>query len=218
MPRRAHAYRSISQPTRLRLLHEVQRRPGLLAQDLAARLSAPLTTVRDHLAVLAAEGLIVGEPQHRGTRGRPAIAYRPVVTREESPRAAKRIADAERRGALLRATIGEPPRSAADDEAAVRQLDVVYEHLDEVGLQPRIDEDALAIELAPCALYAADDDYETACQVHACLVKDLLRQASGPLSLDRVEPFVTPTRCRLTLRRGNTRPSSGDREALGLRG
>ncbi len=208
VPRPAHAYRSLSQPARLRLLHEIQRHPGVLARDLADRLSVPINTVRDHLAVLVAEGLIVGEPQHRATRGRPSIAYRPIVDGAENATAARRIVDAERRGALLRATIGEAPHRHANDDAAVRQLDVVYEHLDEVGLQPRIDEDALTIELTPCTLYAADDDYETACRVHACLVKDLLRQASGPLSLDGVEPFVTPSHCRLTLQHGQGGVSS----------
>ncbi|UGS28374.1 helix-turn-helix domain-containing protein [Microbacterium resistens] len=202
MPRPAHAYRSISQPARLRLLHEIQRHPGVLARDLADRLSTPINTVRDHLAVLVREGLIVGEPQHRATRGRPAIAYRTVVDHTESIPAARRITDAERRGALLRATIGGAPRRPALDEDVLRQLDVVYEHLDEVGLQPRIDEDALTVELTPCALYAADDNYETACQVHACLVRDLLRQTAGPLVLNEVVPFFSPSLCLLTLRHG----------------
>lgn len=208
MPRHTHAYRSLTQPARLHLLREIQRRPGVLAEDLADRLGSPLNTVRDHLKVLLDEGLIVGDPQRRASRGRPAIAYRPVTDPAESETAAKRATDAARRGALLRSTIGEPAPGGLDEQA-VRQLDVVYEHLEDVGLQPRVDDrpgadaGALAIELTPCALYAGGDEYETACEVHAALVRDLLRQSSGPLSLSGVEPFSTPTRCHLTLRDGD---------------
>ena len=58
MPRRVSDYRGLTQSGRLRLLRAVQRQPGKRVNELAAELEMPLNTARDHLRVLADEGLI----------------------------------------------------------------------------------------------------------------------------------------------------------------
>lgn len=199
VPRRVTDFRGLTQPGRLRLLREIQRQPGRRASEIAANIEMPLNTARDHLWVLEDEGLIRGERVSTGTRGRPPIVYHPVREPGSNPAAEDRTAEALKRGALLRATTAAP---AAHDRAAQAQIDVLYEHFDDAGLQPHVDDEALSFELAPCNYHdAIETDQSLVCSVHARLVGDVLRQVAGPLALKRLEPFVTPHRCRLQLTR-----------------
>ncbi|WP_394550631.1 winged helix-turn-helix transcriptional regulator [Agromyces sp. MMS24-JH15] len=214
MPRRVGDFRGLTQPSRLRLLRAIQREPGLRVRDLAEACGLPQNTVRDHLQVLEREGLIRSEAMPTRTRGRPPVGYHPVRDAASSEVARERIADARRRGALLRAAIGaadSPGEIDAHEETAARddglraQLDVLYEHLDDAGLEPEADESALTFDLAPCRYHdLLDEDTALVCATHAQLVRDVLGQVDGPLALRRVEPFVTAHRCRVELTR---RPS-----------
>lgn len=180
----------------------------------------PLNTARDHLRVLGDEGLIRAETVQVGVRGRPPIVFHPVVDAAASTAAGARLEGASARGRMLRRLIaadaGSPARAGAVSDAesdaesdaaadalredAVRQLDVLYEHLDDAGLEPEIDERTLSIGLAPCRYHEMiDADEALVCSVHARLVKDVLRQADGPLRVRALEPFVTPHTCRLRL-------------------
>ncbi|MEN2740564.1 helix-turn-helix domain-containing protein [Microbacterium sp. X-17] len=205
MPRRAHDFRGLTQPTRIRLLRAVQRVPGRRAGELASECGIPLNTVRDHLRVLEDEGLIRGETVQVGSRGRPPIVFHPVRESSTNAAASARVAGAEVRGRMLRAvTRTDAPELEAD---AVHQLDVLYEHLDDAGLDPHVDEDALSFELAPCRYHdMIDEDRALICGVHANLVADVLQHTRGPLRLDRLEPFVTAHQCRLLLTIGASRP------------
>lgn len=186
-------------------MREIQRQPGQRANELAAELDLAVNTARDHLRVLEEEGLIRSEPVTTGTRGRPPIIFHPVRERGSNPVAEDRTAGAQKRGELLRAATKAP---GAQDRAAQAQIDVLYEHFDDAGLQPSVDDEALSFELAPCNYHdAIDADQSLVCSVHARLVGDVLRQVDGPLALKRLEPFVTPHSCRLQLtRRRNAGP------------
>ncbi|UNK72066.1 helix-turn-helix domain-containing protein [Microbacterium sp. H1-D42] len=221
MPRRAHDFRGLTQPRRLQLLQAIQRVPGRRAAELADECGIPLNTVRDHLRVLENEGLIRSETVQVGVRGRPPIVFHPVNDADTSDVAEARVAGASMRGRMLRtitatdaaadasrhasrhASPHAPAAAAAPvpmDEAAVRQLDVLYEHLDDAGLDPTVDERTLTFELAPCRYHEMiDDDKALVCGVHARLVKDVLRQSGGPLRVRTLEPFVTEHTCRLVL-------------------
>ncbi|MEJ1086748.1 helix-turn-helix domain-containing protein [Microbacterium sp. Mu-80] len=216
MPRRAHDFRGLTQPRRLQLLRAVQRTPGRRAAELAEECGIPLNTARDHLRVLGDEGLIRAETVQVGVRGRPPIVFHPVVDADASAPAGARVAGASARGRMLRRIIaadaGSVSGSGAGSDAgsdaaadalredAVRQLDVLYEHLDDAGLEPEVDERTLSIGLAPCRYHEMiDADEALVCSVHARLVKDVLRQADGPLRVRALEPFVTPHTCRLRL-------------------
>jgi predicted ArsR family transcriptional regulator len=183
----------------MRLLDAVQQRPGRRAVDLADDCGMPLNTVRDHLHVLEQEGLIRGEAVHGGGRGRPPVEYHPVQEAATSPAADGRVTGARERGSKLRAATGVP---SGPDAAATAQLDVLYEHLDDAGLDPAVDEQSLTFELAPCRYHdMIDDDQALVCAVHARLVGDVLRQVDGPLAMKRLDPFITAHSCVLQLTR-----------------
>lgn len=213
MPRRVGDFRGLTQPNRMRLLRVVQSRPGLRVSDLADECDLPPNTVRDHLEVLEREGLIRRETLPARGRGRPAVAFHPVQEQESNDAARERVRGARQRGELLRAATGAGDGGL--DDAALAQIDVLYEHLDDSGLDPVVDEDALTFELAPCRYHdMIDDDQALVCSVHARLVKDVLRQADGPLALKRLDPFVTEHSCRLVLARRRGEEPEGRRARM----
>lgn len=198
MPRRTTDFRGLTQPRRLQLLRSIQRAPGLRAGELASELGIALNTVRDHLRVLEDEGLIRSEILQVGSRGRPPVVFHPVREASASEAAAARVDGAAKRGRLLRAVAPSPGEPLSS--AAARQLDVLYEHLDDAGLDPVVDEESLSFEMAPCRYHdMIEEDRALVCGVHARLVQDVLSHADGPLRLRTLEPFVTAHRCRLQL-------------------
>ena len=101
MPRRAHDFRGLTQPRRLRLLRAIQETPGRDAGALAEESGIPLNTARDHLRVLEDEGLIRSEPVNTGHRGRPPLVFPPVRETSSSQRARSRVERADVRGRML---------------------------------------------------------------------------------------------------------------------
>jgi len=200
MGRRTEDFRGLTQPSRMRLLAEIQDEPGLLLRELASRTGLHENTVRDHLLVLEAEGLVTRRPVRTGTRGRPPETYHPVREAAANPAAADRVARAARHGELLRRMRGEAPAIA--DRATRHQLDTLVEHLDDAGLEPLVDEAALGIELVPCPHYTLiEDEEELVCRVHERLIRDTLSQVPGPLRLELLEPRTSADRCRVHLGR-----------------
>lgn len=210
MPRRVEDFRGLTQRSRLRLLHAVQRLPGRLLQELAEETGLPLNTARDHLRVLEGEGLVARAPVETGRRGRPPNGYSPVRRTEHSLVAEQRARAAQERGEVLRGLDPELDHRDVLGDEAVHQLDALYEHLEDAGMEPEVDERDLTIGLLPC-LYEEMIDAErpAVCSVHARLVRDQLEQVPGPLELRRLHPFVGPERCVLVLgRHGEAAPSS----------
>jgi predicted ArsR family transcriptional regulator len=163
-----------------------------------------VNTARDHLRVLEDEGLIRGAPRQQGTRGRPSVVFHAVREASSNVRASERIDGARDRGTLMRAVIGGGTGLTAQELA---QIDVVWEHLDDAGLEPEIDETGLTFDLKPCHFHRlVPDDRALLCSVHACLVRDVLSQVGGPLEVQRLDPFVTANKCQLVL---ESPPSAG---------
>lgn len=208
MPRPMHAHRGLAQASRLQIVHAVMQHPGLSLADLSTETGLHANTLRDHVRVLEAEGIIRSEPEHRGTRGRPRALYYPVDAATENEAAQKRVDEAKRRGDLLRRVM---PSAAPDLEpAAMHQIDALYEHLDDVGLDPDIDERRLEVSLRPCEFHTLVEGHrEVLCRVHEGLVRDVLERAGGPVEVDRLLPLVTEHRCELLLR---LRPADDDAE------
>ncbi len=199
MPRRTEDYRGLAQASRLRLLDEVQRQPGLLLRELAERTALHENTVRDHLVVLEQEGLVCRRTEHPGTRGRPPATYHPVDDPRSNPAAERRVERAREHGDLLRRIQPAPERPDVGDDA-LHQLDTLYEHLDDSGLEPDVDEERLEIGLVPCAYSRLlEEDQELVCVVHARLIRNVLGHVPGPVHLELLEPFVTEDRCRVVL-------------------
>ena len=190
MPRRAHDFRGLTQPRRLRLLRAIQKTPGLHAGALAEESGIPLNTARDHLRVLEDEGLIRSESIGTGHRGRPPVVFHPVREVSSSPAAQARVDGAHARGRMLRAVTTVAPDLG---DEALRQVDVLYEHLDDAGLDPVVDEESLRFDLAPCRYRGVlAEDQALVCAVHAQQVRDVLPLGGGPREMRRLDPFVTP--------------------------
>lgn len=198
MTRRVDAYRGLSQPSRLRIMHELLVTPGQSLADLAAVTGLHENTLRDHLHVLESEGFVVRRTEHRGTRGRPRDIFDPSGPETPSPVAARRVEDAKRHGDMLRKVL---MHTTATDETVAHQLDALYEHLDDVGLDPQMDEKTLTVDLAPCAFHdLVDGQLTVLCHVHAELIRGVLHQAGGPVEVDQLLPLVTAHHCHLALK------------------
>lgn len=203
MPRRMHAHRGLAQPSRLQVVALVMEQPGLSLADLSAQTGLHANTLRDHVRVLTEEGLIRSEVEHRATRGRPRALFYPVDATTVNEAAQRRVDDAKRHGDLLRridpATTPDP--AIAQDPDAVHQLDALYEHLDEQGLDPAPTADDLELALRPCAFHSLVAEHrEVLCRVHEGLIRDVLDRAGGPVEVDRLLPLVNDHRCELMLK------------------
>ncbi|WP_198394841.1 helix-turn-helix domain-containing protein [Brevibacterium yomogidense] len=200
MPRRVDDFRGLTQVSRLRLLQSVQRKPGRQLRELADETGVHVNTARDHLRVLEEEGFVVSAPVETGKRGRPPMGYSPVRKAEHSSAAQRRLEEAKDRGRLLRRIAPDLDYSEELGDEASHQLDVLYEHLDDAGLEPDVDEGELTVGLLPC-LYQdlIDTNRPLICSVHAKLVRHQLEQVPGPLELKKLHPFVEPHRCLLVL-------------------
>lgn len=200
MPRRVKDYRGLTEESRVRLLHAVQRQPAQSLKELADEAELHINTARDHLRVLEAEGFVHSAPVDTGKRGRPPMGFWPVQRSEHSPVAQERADEASARGALLRRVDPELDETASLGDEAQQQLDVLYEHLDDAGMAPIIDADDLTVEVQPCIYEKLlEEERPVVCQVHATLVRQQLQQVDGPLKLRRLHPFTTAHSCLLVL-------------------
>lgn len=183
----------------MRLLNEVQHHPGLRLRELAERTDLHENTVRDHLVVLENEGLVSRRTDHRGTRGRPPATYHPVDDARHNAAAERRVQRAREHGDLLRRIVPEAGTASLGDDA-LHQLDTLYEHFDDAGLQPDLDEERLEVALVPCPYYhLLSENQSLVCNVHERLIHDVLAQVPGPVQLTVLEPFVREHQCRVTL-------------------
>ncbi len=199
MPRRADAYRGLAQISRLKVLDVVQATPGVGLAELTASTGLHENTLRDHMRVLETEGFVRTEVEHRGTRGRPRTVFHPVLSETESDAARRRIESAAHHGDLLRKIRPDAEVSSLGPDA-LHQIDALYEHLDDVGLDPLLDEDGLTVELIPCPFHdLIEEGREIACRVHEGLIRNILTQADGPVELERLLPFTTAHTCHVHL-------------------
>ncbi|GAA4114900.1 helix-turn-helix domain-containing protein [Enteractinococcus coprophilus] len=214
MPRRVTDYRGLTEGSRLKLLHAIQRRPGQTLKALAAAAEIHINTARGHLRVLEDEGFITATPVDTGRRGRPPMQYHPVDDVDHSPTARERAEEAGARGQLLRRISPELGHGQDLPDDALHQLDVLYEHLDDVGMEPVLDHAQLTVDVKPC-LYQdlLAQDRPAVCSVHAKLVRQQLDQVDGPLKLRRLHPFTTAHSCLLVLGREDEQPAAKDAKA-----
>ena len=201
MPRPTDAYRGLMQSSRLRVLAALMDTPGIGLAELSLRMGLHVNTLRDHLRVLEGEGLARSEVEHTGRRGRPRLRFSPVLPSEPNEIEERRVQEAIRHGDLMRAVL--PATRSGPPEAATHQLDALFHHLDDVGLQPDIDEKAMTVDLSPCRFHTLlTDDQTVVCRVHEELMKSVLARAGGPVEIERVIPFTSAHSChvRLSLR------------------
>lgn len=199
MPRPMHAHRGLAQASRLEVAYLVMERPGISLAELSHATGLHANTLRDHVRVLVTEGIIRSETERRPSRGRPPAVYFPVRATTDNDAAQRRIDEAKRHGDLLRRIMAtEAPELSPD---ALHQIDALYEHLDELGLDPDVDERHLRVALSPCRFHGLVAEHGNAvCRVHEGLIRDVLDRAQGPVEVDRLLPLVTDHECELVLR------------------
>ncbi|UJP38562.1 helix-turn-helix transcriptional regulator [Cellulomonas palmilytica] len=98
--------------------------------------------------------------------------------------------------------------SDVDDETATaaeqRQLDALEGHLDRLGFDPERDDEALRVDLWRCPfLELARERPDVVCSVHLGLASGVLDTVGGPLTAERLRPFVGREHCVLELRRAD---------------
>ncbi|MBE8146615.1 hypothetical protein IOD13_11215 [Brevibacterium casei] len=119
-----------------------------------------------------------------------------------NPAARKRIDEARRLGPVLR-RIGmscRPQRVRDLGEDAGDQFETLLEHLDDCGLEPVADETERASR-SPRARTSSSTVTSGPWRVPSMRgpLRDILAQVPGPLTIDEVEPFLTPDSCELRL-------------------
>ena len=65
MPRPMHAHRGLAQASRLEVAYLVMERPGISLAELSEETGLHANTLRDHVRVLIAEGIIRSETERR---------------------------------------------------------------------------------------------------------------------------------------------------------
>lgn len=192
---RAPHYRTLASLSRVALLHELQRRGPLTIAELAEATGLHPNTAREHLQRLVDAGFVACDPVPAGHRGRPALRYRTRLDADDVARA-RRLREAFEHGELLRrlADDGDAPRGPA-----ARQLDVLEDHLDGVGIDAEVEEDARRVDLHDCPYASLARDNPQVCEVHLGLVREVLRQAGGPLDATGLHPLEADGRCTLDL-------------------
>jgi len=200
-------YGPISSYSRVRILHllfeagTVQSRPELTIGELCEATGLHPNTVREHLQRLIDGGYVIQSTEHRTTRGRPRTLYSAATGMPDasSPVARDKVAEAARRGDMMRRILAEEDSGLGRD--ATYQLDALIEHLEESGFEPVIDERELTVELSPCPHAASAPEHRpTLCQVHLGLMQGVLNQAGGPLAADCVHAAARPEECTVQLR------------------
>ena len=195
--------RALAVPTRVSVLDHLRRaeRP-LTPQELAEVVGVHHTSVRQHLTVLADVGLVGQVPLPPKGRGRPRIAYQPLVDPEPYQHLALILAEAVQQGRTARAAgrVQGAKVQAADRTAIATLLDETAR----LGFRPRLrprgpGRHELVLDACPFAAVAAINP-SIACDLHLGLAEGILSKIGG---MEVVELKVAdPHRggCRFTLR------------------
>lgn len=218
----ASASRALGSASRVEILFVLQQADGPVGvDDVAAAVGRHPNTVREHLDRLVTAQFVARLPETRTTRGRPRMLYEAV------PRVAGATIDERLRASLTRLLLagydglgrlddavgpaerrsGVAPTSASSAAdvrggASLReQLTALEVHLEDVGFEPQVDRDGRTVHLQRCPFEnLARERTELMCAVHLDVVRGVMAEQGGPLTADRLEPFVGPQHCLLHLR------------------
>lgn len=114
------------------------------------------------------------------------------------------VAAAQEHGSFLGAPALTPAAGTDASEArlAQQQLDVLEDHFDQIGFEVDVDPEGLELHLRHCPFYdLARQRPEVVCRVHEGLASGVLSRVCGPLTLERILPFVGPEHCIVRLNR-----------------
>lgn len=212
-------YRALADPSRARILAELEDTGQLDARQLAERVGLHVNTVRVHLNVLAEAGLVESETLRTRARGRPRIAYRPTIdVGDEGSRRYRLLAEILTElvarcgpGAAELEDVGEawgryfaeaPPAAKLSDDEAVAKL---IELLARVGFEPQLARDGQGqkIMMRRCPfLELARSHQEIICPIHNGLMRGALAELGAATRATALEPFVRPDLCVARLAAG----------------
>lgn len=178
---------------------------------IAAAVGLHPNTTRFHLDALHAIGLVLRESEHRETPGRPKVLYRAAtVVRDPSYKdlaqvlvrhLAAGLADRKERAVEAGRAWGEEMRAELGQvHPDWAPLDRLVGGLTELGYEPQMvggPEPYLAVKPCPYQQVAAEDP-DVVCQLHLGLMRGMLG-TDQPWNVVSIEPFVTPTMCRVAL-------------------
>lgn len=189
--------------------------------DLADECGVHRNTVRAHLEVLAAEGLVASDSQPTGGKGRPRQVYRATaaglgegdrnhlllaqVLAEQLTRSSDRPAESARRVAREWGRDIVASRHEGDSgEHARAGRRMLHDALEAIGFQPdrRLSARTSDFVMLNCPFREALDGYqEVVCAVHLGLMEGILTASDGgaaePIGL---EPFGAREGCRAWFR------------------
>jgi len=198
---RRHARSVDGEQQRAAILGALRASPdGLDTGRLAAHVGLHANTVRWHLDRLRSSGLLWSEPEHRGSRGRPAVVFRltaegVVAGRDEYRLLAMMLTDALARHATAYETgvcWGRHLHEATPDASVVEVLD------HEGFAAEQVDE---RIEMRRCPFSAlANGAPQIICGLHRGIIDGVLEASASGREVERLDSFVEPTLCVAQLR------------------
>ena len=209
-------HRALSDPSRVRILEALQEAETPLdARELGTRVGLHWNTVRSHLRVLAAAGLVSARREQRTRPGRPRVLYQAAAEPlEERALASYRLlvqilasqlagserdpsARAEEAGRLWGAQLVRrpPPSTTISKEETIDQVVRLHE---EYGFRPQLRraKNGQEIVLKRCPFQEVATTYQTViCPVHLGLMRGALTELRTGLEADWLEPFAEPDAC-----------------------
>jgi predicted ArsR family transcriptional regulator len=215
-PLGAERHRALSNPSRVRILEALQEteRP-LDARELGTRVGLHWNTVRSHLRLLAAAGLVSQRREQRTRPGRPRVLYQAAAEPlDERALASYRLlvqilashlagseqdpsARAEEAGRLWGAQLVRrpPPSTIISKDETIDQVVRLHE---QYGFRPQLRRatNGREIVLKRCPLQEVATAYQTViCPVHLGLIRGALAELQTGIETDWLEPFAEPDAC-----------------------
>lgn len=195
--------RTLASARRLAILRFLRERgePALVTEVAEATGLHP-NTAREHLDRLVSARFVARDTEHRGAQGRPRLRYS-LVRRPAAATADERFREVFLAGAQAALDLPDDPAQDGTDGGSpvvARQLAALELHLDDLGFAPEVAASERTVHLRRCP-YAtlARERTELMCEVHLDLVRDVLDAEGGPVTAERLEPFVGPRHCLLHL-------------------
>ena len=209
-------HRALSDSSRVRILEALQEAETPLdARELGTRVGLHWNTVRSHLRVLAAAGLVSARREQRTRPGRPRVLYQAAAKPlDERTLAGYRLlvqilashlagserdpsARAEEAGRLWGAQLVRrpPPSTTISKEETIDQVVRLHE---EYGFRPQLRraKNGQEIVLKRCPFQEVATTYQTViCPVHLGLMRGALTELRTGVEADWLEPFAEPDAC-----------------------
>ena len=206
----------MSDPSRLRILEVLQEAEASLdARELGRHVGLHVSTVRSHLRILAAAGLVSAEREERTRPGRPRVLYEaaaePLDTRAlASHRLLAQVltshlagserdpsAGAEEAGRVWGAQLVRrpPPFTPVSKEETIDQVVRLHE---QYGFRPQLRraKSGHEIVLKRCPFQEVATTYRAViCPVHLGLMRGALAELRTGVRADWLEPFAEPGAC-----------------------